>query len=67
MLDPIIREIRLVRAKLSKEIRRNPRKSREDCMRKVLAMATDLVQTGPHTYRATYKLPDDTRRKQRLR
>jgi hypothetical protein len=67
MLDPIIREIRLVRAKLSKEIRRNPRKAREECIRKVLAMATNLEQTGPHSYRATYKLPDDTRRKQRIR
>jgi hypothetical protein len=67
MLDPIIREIRLLRAKRSKELRRDPHRAIEESQRKVLAMATDLVQTGPHTFRATFKVPDDTRRKQRIR
>ena len=67
MLDPIIREIRLLRAKRSKELRREPHRAIEESQRKVFEMATDLVRTGPHSYRATYKVPDDTRRKQRIR
>jgi hypothetical protein len=63
MLDPIIREIRRLRAKRSKELARDPRKAMEETNRKVLAMASNIVRTGPHTFRATFTLPGEQKKR----
>jgi hypothetical protein len=65
MIDPIIREIRQLRAKRSKELNRDPRKAMENSAREERAMATNVVWTGPNTYRATFKLPLATRRQRK--
>ncbi|MEJ1966586.1 MAG: hypothetical protein WDO56_35630, partial [Gammaproteobacteria bacterium] len=57
MIDPIIKEIRELRARNAKEFWRDPAKFMADCNRSVRAMASNVVQTGPHTFRATFTLP----------
>jgi hypothetical protein len=57
MKDPILREIRRVRAQRCIELARDVRKAMEDSSREVREMATDVVWTGPHSYRANFKLP----------
>jgi hypothetical protein len=67
MLDPVIKEIRRMRLKRSEELARDPVKAREETERKVLAMATHVVQTGPHTYRATFNIPTEPKKKPKKR
>lgn len=67
MVDAIIREIRRMRDKASKEIRRDPEAARLKLMREVMAMASNVVYTGPHTFTADFTVPDNTRKKQRIR
>jgi hypothetical protein len=57
MLDSIIKELRRLRAKRSIELGRNMRKAIDDDVRKVFAMASNVVCVGPHLYRATFTVP----------
>jgi hypothetical protein len=60
MKDPIISEIRRLRALRSIELAQDVRKATQNSSRKVFAMATNVVWTGPHSYRATFRLPSET-------
>ena len=67
MVDAIIREIRRIRDKGSREMRRDPGAYLDRIHREVMAMASNVVRTGPHTFTADYTVPDTTRKKQRIR
>ena len=58
-MDPITREIRLIRAKRYKEIRRNPERASENCTRRVMAMASNVVYHAPNMFTATYRAAHD--------
>lgn len=57
-VDPIIQEIRDIRAKSSEELMRDPERARRECHERVMALATDIVRVGPHCYTANYSFPD---------
>jgi hypothetical protein len=68
MLDPIIKEIRRLRAQGAKEFWRDPAKYFEERDRRFRAITSNIVQTGPDTFKATFNLPaSKIRKKQKPR